>query len=350
MRSNPRGRTSQAASTRVLGLLVFEVGELIHDWRNPHSVYYGSCTLHIADFLPKEGRALSLGCGTGDCELRLRREGLKIVCTDFSKGMLSKAVENHRSSEKGSVAFLLCEASRLPFKESCFDLVYARGALLSYVANPCTVLAESFRVLVPGGSAAFDAMNWGFAARGGGPSALSRDEAGKVKLFAWRNVDKKQMKEWIEVDPSGRIAALLGSNKSIKLHYASERMREDFDKSAGIEGVKAIKAVFKNGSADAPACCILDPAEFEGALEKQAIAKTGQVAYFFEPEDLEGLFAGAGLQILRVAPLGNLYHTVSGVQDVERIVAMEKARWANLDMGKAMHTFIAGRKPRLPQP
>lgn len=81
--------------------------ELIHDWRNPHSVYYGSCTLHIADFLPKEGRALSLGCGTGDCELRLRREGLRIVSTDFFRSPRSFVSWGRPATRSESSAFIL---------------------------------------------------------------------------------------------------------------------------------------------------------------------------------------------------------------------------------------------------
>lgn len=332
--------------------------DLIRDWKNPHSIYYASCSLHIADFLPQKGLVLSLGCGTAECALRLRREGITIVCTDFSKGMLAKASENHRSDYKGHVFFVLCDAQHPPFKDSVFGLVYARGALLSYVPVPLDVLTEAHRMLVPGGVAAFDAMNWGKESTGSGYGSLSREDGDRISLFHWRNQDKKQIKETIYLDPKGRVAALLGEDKSIRFLYPSrqpprgvlDEINEDHQ-DIGVMKAKSVKAT------DFPVYLIFSEEKLRRAVEFETVDKKGKIAWCFEPEDLKRPFQQAGFKILRMAPLGNLHRIVTGVppsgvpgltdfarQNLDKIAAIEKALHDQLSMEKAAHLFIAGRK------
>lgn len=53
----------------------------------------------------------------------------------------------------------MAEASHLPFRDSAFDGVFARGVVLSYVPLASLLLREARRVLRAGGRLALDAMN-----------------------------------------------------------------------------------------------------------------------------------------------------------------------------------------------
>jgi SAM-dependent methyltransferase len=341
---------------------------MIHKWTSPHSIAYASCTLHIADFLPTEGLVLSLGCGTADCALKLRKQGLTIICTDFSKGMLAKAVQNHKSCTEGSIVFALCDAAHLPFKELRFQTVYARGVLLSYVPDPAKVLAETNRVLKPGGKAAFDAMNWESVIRSRGPDSLWtgslwRSQDGRMFLETRHNSDKKQVKEKIELDPSGQIAGLLAGLDRIQLFYARTPNGERIDERAKEGHIQIQETGAKttlDGGRAVPSYFIRTPALFESLVEREAVKKEGKVAWFFDTQDLERLFKDAGLQILRVAPLGNLHRLVWGApsihsmqlaefarQNLDKIAAIEKALHDQLKMEKSMHIFVAAVKPAL---
>jgi len=95
----------------------------------------------------KASRILDLGCGSG---VHLR----ELVCAhavglDYSLQML--ALARRRLDAAPSLRSLaLGDASRLPFRDASFDCILSMG-LLDYVASPEDVLAESRRVLVPGG-------------------------------------------------------------------------------------------------------------------------------------------------------------------------------------------------------
>ena len=90
---------------------------------------------------------LDLGCGTGLLTRRIRRAlpGASVVGCDFSYGMLRQAGEHGHGN-----AWVQGDATRLPFREGCFDTIVSTEAFHWFPDQPAAV-AECFRVLVAGG-------------------------------------------------------------------------------------------------------------------------------------------------------------------------------------------------------
>ncbi|HWP85533.1 MAG TPA: ubiquinone/menaquinone biosynthesis methyltransferase [Terriglobia bacterium] len=99
---------------------------------------------------PPEARVLDLCCGTADLALALAREGkARIVCSDFSHPMLTRAAEKLR---RRSLLPLIAEADalQLPFPDGAFDLVVCSFGFRN-LANYRAGLAEIRRLLRSGG-------------------------------------------------------------------------------------------------------------------------------------------------------------------------------------------------------
>lgn len=81
---------------------------------------------------PVQGRALDIGCGSGQLLLRMARHmpGMHFVAIDLSDGMLALAERNRNEARLDNVTFLkhdMFELSRLPYRG--FDLVTANNVL-----------------------------------------------------------------------------------------------------------------------------------------------------------------------------------------------------------------------------
>lgn len=113
--------------------------------------------------LAKDARImLELGCGTANCAINVVKPSQTIIVADYSRGMVRKAKQNIVESElDAQILPLVCDAQMLPFKEKCFDAVFSRGVLLSYVEDPSRLITECWRVLKDGGAVGLDAMNYG---------------------------------------------------------------------------------------------------------------------------------------------------------------------------------------------
>ncbi|MDD4858925.1 MAG: ubiquinone/menaquinone biosynthesis methyltransferase [Dehalococcoidales bacterium] len=102
-------------------------------------------------------RLLDLACGTGDLSIAIARRAkgsVEITGLDYSEPMLEIAREKAASIKGIQPAFVIGDATRLPFPDGYFDVVGISFAFrnLTY-HNPITqpALAEVFRVLAPGG-------------------------------------------------------------------------------------------------------------------------------------------------------------------------------------------------------
>jgi ubiquinone/menaquinone biosynthesis C-methylase UbiE len=101
---------------------------------------------------PKRGEhALDVGTGTGLVAhlVAAKVSPGSVIGIDLSDRMLSIA----RSKKGKNLQFLGMAAERLVFKPETFDLV-TMGEALAYLADPTDALAESHRVLRPGGTLA----------------------------------------------------------------------------------------------------------------------------------------------------------------------------------------------------
>ena len=100
-------------------------------------------------------RALEIGAGTGYFTLNLMRAGVigQAVATDLSPGMLEALAGS--AAELGlPVETAVCEASKLPFDDGSFDLVFGH-AVLHHLPDLTGAFREFRRVLRPGGMVAF---------------------------------------------------------------------------------------------------------------------------------------------------------------------------------------------------
>ena len=98
---------------------------------------------------------LEIGAGTGYFGLNLNRAGVigQYVATDISPGMLEKLANSARRLDL-DIDTACCEATRLPFPDDSFDLVFGH-AVLHHLPDLEASFAEFRRVLRPGGAVAF---------------------------------------------------------------------------------------------------------------------------------------------------------------------------------------------------
>lgn len=98
-------------------------------------------------------RVLELGSGAGEGAVFFARQGAKVVATDISPGMLH-VVQQVSALHQVEVETRVASAEDLSdFLDNSFDIVYAANLLHHVEIAPC--LDEVWRVLKPGGSAAF---------------------------------------------------------------------------------------------------------------------------------------------------------------------------------------------------
>lgn len=99
----------------------------------------------------KSGKALDLGCGTGNYTLELKKRGFEVIGLDASEEMLKIACSKGLNCIKG-------DAYSLPFPDESFDLVLS-VTMFEFIHEPENVIAEIHRVLKPGGEVLIGTMN-----------------------------------------------------------------------------------------------------------------------------------------------------------------------------------------------
>ncbi|ASU81933.1 SAM-dependent methyltransferase [Nocardiopsis gilva YIM 90087] len=100
-------------------------------------------------------RVLEVGCGAGQCARWLRSQGVgEVVGIDVSYRQLQHA---RRIDEQigAAVTVAQADAQRLPFADGSFDVVCSAYGGFPFVPDAAAALAESARVLRPGGRLAF---------------------------------------------------------------------------------------------------------------------------------------------------------------------------------------------------
>jgi demethylmenaquinone methyltransferase/2-methoxy-6-polyprenyl-1,4-benzoquinol methylase len=95
---------------------------------------------------PKSGHSiLDLAAGTGSSSIVFTGPNIRVVASDFSKGMLEVGKKRHPQLE-----FVFADATKLPFAAEEFDAVTISFGLRN-VVDVEAALAQMFRVLKPGG-------------------------------------------------------------------------------------------------------------------------------------------------------------------------------------------------------
>jgi len=111
--------------------------------------------LALGEEPPRFARSLEIGAGTGYFTLNLLGAGLigEAVATDLSQRMLDE-LEGSAARLGFRVETVRCDASRLPFEDGSFDLVFGH-AVLHHLPDLDAAFREFRRLLRPGGTIAF---------------------------------------------------------------------------------------------------------------------------------------------------------------------------------------------------
>jgi ubiquinone/menaquinone biosynthesis C-methylase UbiE len=102
---------------------------------------------------------LDLGCGTGRFAIALAESNRHVVAFDLRESALTTVKQLSRIESRGNICPLMGTATRLPFRNATFDLVFS-WQCLNFV-NDYVGLAEVLRVLKPGGRAYLNTLSWG---------------------------------------------------------------------------------------------------------------------------------------------------------------------------------------------
>lgn len=97
----------------------------------------------IRSGLNKEMVVLELATGTGLIAQNISSSSKRIIATDFSPKMISKARAKYTAN---NVHFMVCDASDIPFETNSFDAVVISNSL-HIMQNPQEVMSEIYRVL-----------------------------------------------------------------------------------------------------------------------------------------------------------------------------------------------------------
>lgn len=100
--------------------------------------------------LPTNSVVFEVAGGDGNDAQKLIKNGLKVIQTDISLGMVKIAKSNFLNSTIEQDGFIVCDAERLPCKSGSVDAIMIVGAL-HHLPSPETFFIEASRALRPGG-------------------------------------------------------------------------------------------------------------------------------------------------------------------------------------------------------
>ncbi len=122
--------------------------------------------------IPAGGRAIDVGCGTGDDVATFAGSADGAFAVGIDKDCFVLAEANRRWTHTGA-AFAVADAHHLPILSGCMHGCRSERTL-QHVADPAAVVAELARVLRPGGRLALTEPDWETCIVGGATPSLSR--------------------------------------------------------------------------------------------------------------------------------------------------------------------------------
>jgi SAM-dependent methyltransferase len=153
---------------------------------------------------------LEVGCGTGALASRIREQGGRVVATDLSPTMASKA-------HGEAIPSLAADVSRLPFADRSFDAAVAAW-MLYHVTDVPTALGELNRVLRRGGR--FVAVTigndhlselWSAAGIRMEPPTFSRENGERLLGKFFDRVERHDLEAWADFPDREVAMGYLGS-------------------------------------------------------------------------------------------------------------------------------------------
>ncbi|MCK4329567.1 class I SAM-dependent methyltransferase [candidate division WOR-3 bacterium] len=122
---------------------------------NPYvQLWYEMVEHYLRMYLPKSGRVLDAGGGTGEFSIRVANinKNLKIINCDISEEMLEKAQEKFESLELHKrIENKICDIMNLSFENDLFDYVMCLGDAFSFCEDNNQAFDELVRVTKPSG-------------------------------------------------------------------------------------------------------------------------------------------------------------------------------------------------------
>jgi len=106
---------------------------------------------------PAELRVLDVGCGGGLLAEEFARLGSTVVGVDPSERSLA-AARAHAAEQGLAIEYQRAAGEALPFADASFDVAYCCD-VLEHVGDLSQVIAETARVLKPGGTYLYDTIN-----------------------------------------------------------------------------------------------------------------------------------------------------------------------------------------------
>jgi SAM-dependent methyltransferase len=100
--------------------------------------------------IPGDALVAEIGCGTGQMSLYLARADRRLVAVDLSRAALTLGAAAARRYGVDTIRFVEGDLSRLPLRDSAFDIVYCSG-VLHHTPDPRAAFAGIAKAVKPGG-------------------------------------------------------------------------------------------------------------------------------------------------------------------------------------------------------
>jgi ubiquinone/menaquinone biosynthesis C-methylase UbiE len=165
----------------------------------------------LLELVPEGITVLEIGIGTGGLLSELARRSAQVIGVDHSPAMLEEARRRLTAAGTDGIELRLGEMTHLPLPDAAVGCVVA-NMVLHHAADPAAVLAETRRVLAPGGLLLIADL------------ARHEREAAREQLAdQWLGFEEEELTGWIEGAGfsevvTQRIAATTGQESVLLVH------------------------------------------------------------------------------------------------------------------------------------